>query len=113
MLNRILIIEDAAPLRSLLERYLQHLGYDVATAGCAEDLGEAELAAFDIYLVDLTLPGESGIDLAYRIATRHPSARILLTSGELFKAPEGYAFLQKPFAPAQLAAALQQLSGTE
>jgi DNA-binding response OmpR family regulator len=109
MPHRVLIVEDDPALRSLLERYLPHVGYSVAGVGSAEDVTDDALDGCDYFLIDMTLPGASGEALAGRVRLRKPSAGILLTSGHPFTPPPGLGFLQKPFSPDQLLAALETL----
>jgi DNA-binding response OmpR family regulator len=109
MCHRLLIVEDDPALRSLLERYLPHFGYAVAGAGSAEEVTDEALDHCDLVLIDLTLPGAPGESLAARARLRNPEAGILLTSGHPFTPRPGFGFLQKPFSPDQLAAALETL----
>ncbi len=63
-MNRILIIEDEAVIRSALRRLLERHGYQVAEAGSvAEAEGGFELASFDLVIADLRLPGAPGTDV--------------------------------------------------
>lgn len=65
MTHRILVVEDEAPIRSLLETVLAAAGFEVALAAN----GEAGIAAArddppDLMLLDLMLPGMSGMTVA-------------------------------------------------
>jgi CheY-like chemotaxis protein len=69
---------------------------------------------FSATLVDLTLPGMGGFELARRILESSPNARVIATSGYPMDlqsleiaAPGRISFLQKPFRPEMLAAILQ------
>ena len=59
----ILVIDDDRRIRELLKRYLAEHGYRVTTAENAAD-ARAKLAglAFDLLVVDVMMPGESGIE---------------------------------------------------
>lgn len=63
-MTRILLVDDEAPIRRAVRRFLEHHGFAVRVA---EDLGEARalMAAepFDLHLVDLRLPDGEGIEL--------------------------------------------------
>lgn len=61
----ILVIDDDKRLRDLLARYLTEQGYRVTTAVDAAD-ARAKLAGitFDLLVLDVMMPGESGLDLA-------------------------------------------------
>jgi DNA-binding response OmpR family regulator len=79
---RILIVDDEAPIRMTLERLLQRRGYAVLAA----DSGEQALAlldqhTFDLLILDLKLPGISGLDVAQRARALQPTAAILLLTG--------------------------------
>ena len=60
----LLVVDDDARLLDLLRRYLSDNGFRVTTA---QDAGEAraKLAAFafDLIVLDVMMPGESGLDL--------------------------------------------------
>ena len=72
---RILIIDDEAAIRESLDALLSMEGFhvDLAADGAA---GLEQLArnAFDLLLLDLALPGESGIDLLPRILEMQPAS---------------------------------------
>ena len=71
--GRILAIDDESNIRRLLTNELEHEGFRVATAATGEQgLELAEKECFDLALVDLKLPGISGIDVIRRIR-RMPS----------------------------------------
>jgi two-component system phosphate regulon response regulator PhoB len=78
---RILVVEDDPSLVELLTYNLRAGGYEVVTAGSAE---EAQLLfseqAFDLLLLDWMLPDTSGIELcsALRRSGRHPTLPILM-----------------------------------
>ena len=64
----------------------------------------------DMLLTDVVMPGQSGPELARRLAEYYPSLRVLLMSGYTDAADEaqgaylgGLPFLQKPFTASQLA----------
>ncbi|QJE74193.1 diguanylate cyclase [Aerophototrophica crusticola] len=70
---RVLVVDDSRFVREMLQAVLLDLGYEVAVCETAE---EAELLAsgdwFDIVLVDLNLPGKSGIELCWDLRVKHP-----------------------------------------
>ena len=60
----ILLVEDDAPLRTLTTRALQENGFIVRPASAAPDMWRAlEIGPVDLVLLDIMLPGVSGIDL--------------------------------------------------
>ncbi|HMA50902.1 MAG TPA: response regulator, partial [Magnetospirillaceae bacterium] len=62
--SHILVVDDDARLRQLLSRYLAENGYMVSTAA---DAGEArrqlDSMEFDLIVLDVMMPGETGIEL--------------------------------------------------
>lgn len=64
----ILMVEDDPPIRTLTARALQEHGYIVRTAGSAPQMWDALRAApADLLLLDIMLPGTSGIDICREV----------------------------------------------
>lgn len=63
----ILIVEDEEDLREILQFNLQGEGYNIDSCGSAEAALERNLAKVDLVLLDVMLPGMSGMHLAQRI----------------------------------------------
>ena len=64
----ILLVEDDPALRTLTTRALRENGYDVEPAGAAPEMWRAlEKGPVDLVLLDIMLPGTSGIDLCRAI----------------------------------------------
>ena len=115
----VLLCEDEAPLRALLERMLGRAGYRVAAAvdaAHALELADGLEGAYDMLVTDVVMPGGSGLDLADELARRDGARPLLLISG--FNAetvdrrasmPAGSAFLEKPFESADLLATVRSL----
>lgn len=81
----VLVVDDEAPLRRILERLLARDGYRVLAAGDAETAYQmlaSEQA--DALLLDINLPGMSGLALYLAIVNRWPAleGRIALMSGD-------------------------------
>ena len=108
----ILIVEDEASVRRLAVLGLRSLGYTVLEAANAAEALRIAATEHDIALVvsDVIMPGIRGPELATRLRSLRPKARILLTSGHT-DAPEGFhdadgnpiPFVSKPFTPDRLA----------
>jgi two-component system, OmpR family, phosphate regulon response regulator OmpR len=65
---RILLVDDDARLRELLVRYLQSQGFDVRGVGDAAQMRQAlDRGHFDLIVLDLMLPGESGLEICRRL----------------------------------------------
>ncbi|HET9134878.1 MAG TPA: ATP-binding protein [Gemmatimonadales bacterium] len=110
--ERILLVEDEAPVRDVTRRILERLGYDVEVAADAEQARRVlSLSGVpDLLLTDVIMPGESGVHLAQAMRARHRDLPVLFISGytgdELARQgllDERAALLQKPFTPAELA----------
>jgi CheY-like chemotaxis protein len=121
--GRILVVDDEPPLLRMLSLYLSRLGYSVTTAettDAAWSLVEADPSAFGVAVLDGSMSGMSMGDLALRMLRANPALRVLAASGypldmtELSEAAPGRVdFLQKPFTPEMLAAALRGLLGAQ
>jgi DNA-binding response OmpR family regulator len=108
----ILIVEDDAAVRKLLDRTLSQQGWKtLAAAGAIEAL--SMLLQYDgpipLAIVDLVMPGMGGLDLANQLRIDHPATKVLYMSGSAGsiameslrrEAPES--LLQKPFTTAEL-----------
>ncbi len=108
----LLVVDDDARLRDLLRRYLSENGFRVTVAADAKE-ARANLAsfAFDLIVLDVMMPGESGLDLtgALRGNGRSPRLPVLLLTA--MAEPEDRInglekgaddFLAKPFEPREL-----------
>ena len=104
-LPRLLIIDDEPSIRESLDTLLTLEGFDVTLArDGAEGLDLLSRSEFDLLLLDLALPGESGIDLLPRITGLHPHLPVIMitafgTVGNVVDAVRAGAenFIQKPW----------------
>jgi two-component system phosphate regulon response regulator OmpR len=105
----LLVVDDDARLRELLRRYLSDNGFRVTTAEDAAD-GRAKLAAFafDLVILDVMMPGESGLALTLALRREDRVPVLLLTA---MAEPEDRInglehgaddYLSKPFEPREL-----------
>jgi len=69
MMPKVLVVEDTPELRSLLEVRLRQSGYLVVSAGSGEEALRvlAEKGPPDVAVLDVTMPGMSGLDLHARL----------------------------------------------
>ena len=75
----ILVIDDEAGIRESLEVLLSLEGYSVRTApDGAQGLRMLETESFDLVLLDLALPGQSGIDLLPQIKERQAETPVIM-----------------------------------
>jgi len=105
----IMVADDDDRLRKLLRRYLTENGYRVTTAQTAAE-AESKLVglAFDLLVLDVMMPGESGVALTKRLRERLSVPILLLTAmGEPEDRISGLEsgaddYLTKPFEPREL-----------
>lgn len=115
--TRILVVEDEESNRTLAERVLLAAGYEIRTAANAlEALALIPREArFDLFLLDIMMPGMQGTELAERIRAIYPDARVLFFTGysePLFQGRSVLrpteAFVQKPVGIRDLEEAVSQ-----
>jgi len=79
---RVLYVEDDPDVADATGALLQSLGVDVRQATSADAALSCDLADIDLVFSDVMMPGEmDGVDLARRLAARHPGLPVVLTSG--------------------------------
>lgn len=80
-MTRILVVEDEESISDPLSYLLRKEGYDVAIAATGpEALAEFERSSTDLVLLDLMLPGLSGVDVCRSIRQRSSVPIIMLTA---------------------------------
>jgi two-component system phosphate regulon response regulator OmpR len=105
----LLVVDDDRRIRDLLSRFLAGEGYRVSTAETAAD-ARAKLSglSFDLLILDVMMPGESGFDLAKAIRGNSSVPILMLTARDAaesrIKGLEIGAddYLSKPFEPREL-----------
>ena len=82
MKRRVLIVDDEALLVRTLSQAFRDAGYEVASAGSAEEAEEVlgNEAAFDLLLLDNRLPGKSGLDLLEGLGALPETSIVLMTA---------------------------------
>ena len=105
----ILIVDDDNRIRELVKQYLNENDYLVTTANSAEDAKEkVNIVKFDIIILDIMMPGQSGLDFTNENKKKINTPIILLTAkGESSDRIEGLEigaddYLAKPFEPKEL-----------
>ena len=115
-IRRILIVEDEAQTRSVVEAYLEREGYWVTAVGDGEQaLEEFGARTYDGVVLDLNLPGLAGEEVCRRIRDASDVPIIMLTAkgaeeeriAGLDLGADDY--LVKPFSPRELVARLRAL----
>ena len=108
-LAHILVVDDDKGIRSLVKKYLNENQYLVNTASTAEDaLEKIKIIKFDIIILDIMMPGKSGLEFIKDNKEDLDTPVILLTAkGQAFERVEGLEtgaddYLSKPFEPKEL-----------
>lgn len=112
--RRVLIVDDNALIRDLFVAMLQQAGARCSVAATAESaLATARHGDIEAVVLDLSLPGMSGLELALRLRELLPRARIVGASAHAAESERRaalaagmHAFLAKPVTQAELVAAL-------
>jgi FixJ family two-component response regulator len=111
---KIVLVDDDDSLRRALARTIRLAGYDVAAYRTADDFSQAhECLAHTCLVLDVNLPGTSGVELRRSIAEAGQSApTIFITAldredaGHALAALDPVAVLHKPFANEELMGAI-------
>ncbi|MBI4201695.1 MAG: response regulator [Chloroflexi bacterium] len=75
----VLVVDDERPIRYVLSKQLEELGYRcVALSSGQEALARLGQQTFDIILLDLRMPGLSGLDVLRRMQTEHPRTPVIM-----------------------------------
>jgi two-component system phosphate regulon response regulator OmpR len=105
----ILVVDDDDGIRSLVKKYLNENNFLVTTANNAENASEKiKVINFDLIILDIMMPGKSGLEFIQDHKNKLDSPIILLTAkGEASERIEGLEvgaddYLPKPFEPKEL-----------
>ena len=112
----ILVVDDDDRIRELVGKYLEDNNFIVTTAKDAFDAKrKLEIIKFDILVLDIMMPGMSGLSLTKEIKKKNPIPIILLTAkGETSDRIEGLElgaddYLGKPFEPKELSLRIKNI----
>jgi two-component system cell cycle sensor histidine kinase/response regulator CckA len=116
----VLLVEDAAPLRTVYRKILEDRGYTVLEAEDGEHaISAAEQCEGDIALLltDVSLPRMKGPAVAKMLLEQRPQMKVLFMSGhsdEVISGPDqrlaaGTSFIQKPFGAEELFRKLREI----
>ena len=115
-ISHILVVDDDDGIRSLVKKYLNENNYLVTTANSAEDASEKiKIIKFDMIILDIMMPGKSGLDFIKENKKKLETPIILLTAkGEAEERIEGLEigaddYLPKPFEPKELILRIQNI----
>ena len=109
LIAHILVVDDDDGIRTLVKKYLNENNYLVTTASSAEDaLEKIKIIKFDLIILDIMMPGKSGLEFIQENQKKLDTPIILLTAkGEANERIEGLEigaddYLPKPFEPKEL-----------
>ena len=112
----ILVVDDDDGIRSLVKKYLNEKKYLVTTADNAENaLEKTKIFYFDLIILDIMMPGKSGLEFIKEYKKKLSTPMILLTArGEAMDRIEGLEvgaddYLPKPFEPRELILRIQNI----
>tara|TARA_B100000029_G_scaffold136476_1_gene131050 strand:- start:980 stop:1657 length:678 start_codon:yes stop_codon:yes gene_type:complete len=105
----IIVVDDDDRIRELVKEYLEENNFIVTTAKDSFDAkNKLEIIKFDLMVLDIMMPGQSGLSLTKEIKKNNSMPIILLTAkGETINRIEGLEigaddYLGKPFDPKEL-----------
>ena len=105
----ILVVDDDDGIRNLVKQYLNENNFLVTTANSAEDANKKiEVVKFDLIVLDIMMPGKSGLEFTRENKNAINTPIILLTAkSEVSERVEGLEvgaddYLPKPFEPKEL-----------
>ena len=115
--QKILVVDDDDSIRDIVSKMLCRLGFNVASADCAESgLALFLKNKFDLVITDFSMSGMDGIHLAYNIKEKSPSTQVVLMTGHdkefILSKIKGTAVAQalfKPFTLAEMDVTVQEL----
>ncbi|MBF5077854.1 MULTISPECIES: response regulator transcription factor [Paracoccus] len=119
MTRRLLIVEDDAALAATLTESFARRGYDVRHASSTDEgIALAQQSPPDLALVDLKLPGRSGLECVQALAGMDPAPRIVVLTGfasiatavEAIKLGAAH-YLAKPATTSEIEAAFAREAG--
>ena len=112
----ILVVDDDDGIRSLVKKYLNEKKYLVTTSDNAENAFEkTKIFDFDLIILDIMMPGKSGLEFIKEYKKKLSTPIILLTArGEATDRIEGLEigaddYLPKPFEPRELILRIQNI----
>tara|TARA_B100000035_G_scaffold102514_1_gene86941 strand:- start:5009 stop:5686 length:678 start_codon:yes stop_codon:yes gene_type:complete len=109
LIAHILVVDDDDGIRTLVKKYLNENNYLITTAISAEDaLEKIKIIKFDLIILDIMMPGKSGLEFIKENQKKLETPIILLTAkGDASERVEGLEigaddYLPKPFEPKEL-----------
>jgi DNA-binding NtrC family response regulator len=82
MSNKVLVVDDEAPVRDLLKDFLKKEDYQPTGCGSGEEaLAILEKETFDVVLLDIKLTGISGLDVLKIVKEKYPKLPVVMITG--------------------------------
>ena len=80
-MNSVLIVDDEAPIRELLSRWLEGAGYTIRQADSAEAaLAMMATSSANVVMCDIEMPGQGGVWLADQLCEHYPQSAMVLAT---------------------------------
>jgi len=104
-LGKVLVVDDEETVRNLLQRMLEEAGYNVVTAANGQEaLDKVSQLKIELVLLDIKMPGMSGIEVLRQLTTNWPETCVVMatavadaeTAVEAMKLG-AYDYITKPF----------------
>ena len=115
-ISHILVVDDDDGIRTLVKKYLNENNFLVTTANSAEDAAEkVKVIKFDLIILDIMMPGKSGLEFIEENKKKLSTPVILLTAkGEANERIKGLEvgaddYLPKPFEPRELVLRIEKI----
>ncbi len=113
---RVLVVDDEETIRNLLQRTLEETGYTVVTAANGEEaLHEVSQREPEVMLLDIKMPGLSGMDVLTKLTTDWPDICVVMVTamGDTQTAVKAmklgaYDYITKPFKPTDVVQKVQE-----
>ncbi|HEY1172963.1 MAG TPA: response regulator [Verrucomicrobiae bacterium] len=82
MSQRLLVVDDEAPIRELLSSYFQKRGYAVtAASSAAEAIRALDEISVDVMILDIALADADGLELLESVKKDHPKLPVIILTG--------------------------------
>ncbi|MFM1920115.1 MAG: hypothetical protein RLZZ303_1749 [Candidatus Hydrogenedentota bacterium] len=115
---QMLVVDDKANVRALLESAFSDRGYEVTTAPSGEDaIGLLGEKPFDVVLTDLNMPGKNGLEVLKAVKSANNDTEVILITayGTINTAVEAmrlgaYDFITKPFKIAEIESKVDRIT---
>lgn len=117
MMRRVLVVDDEPRVREVVLGYLSREGYEVSSAADGEGARRA-VAEFhpDVVILDVMLPGVSGLELLAEIRDKDPSTAVILLTARAEETDRVVGlelgaddYVVKPFSPRELVARVKSI----